>query len=319
MSGPKSGPETDDTLYYGGMNVRLARRGGVRVLLRGLLLAALLVAGFWVRSLPSMNIAPGMAGLWPWAGPTIVTLYFADGRFLFPVSRRIPATDDVPRAALQALLDGPSPASGLTSPIPPGVQIRSFELLDGVAQIGLSAAMLGEDDDTSAAETAIVETLTALPGVSSVALSVEGKALGKRAKRMPLLYYASANGLAAVPVPASTPRGAIDVYVAGPPDVKLTGVPRDVRLLKYEYDPAAGVVSLNFAYTASIRALALEKPDIMRSVLLGLIASLTEFPEVRAVRIDFEGRTRLGLGQCSDLLGAPQPRPLLLNDERLVG
>jgi hypothetical protein len=40
---------------------------------------------------------------------------------------------------------------------------------------------------------------------------------------------------------------------------------------------------------------------------------------VQAVRIDFEGRTRLGLGQCSDLLRVPQPRPELLNDERLLG
>jgi hypothetical protein len=40
---------------------------------------------------------------------------------------------------------------------------------------------------------------------------------------------------------------------------------------------------------------------------------------VRKVQIDFEGQTRLGLGQCSDLLRIPQPRPQLLNDERLLG
>jgi hypothetical protein len=67
-----------------------------------------------------------------------------------------------------------------------------------------------------------------------------------------------------------------------------------------------------------VRTLALEQPDRMRLSLLGLIATLTEFPSVRAVRLDFEGQTRLGLGQCSDLLGAPQPRPALLNDERLL-
>ncbi len=53
-------------------------------------------------------------------------------------------------------------------------------------------------------------------------------------------------------------------------------------------------------------------------VLLGLITSLTEFSPVRTVRLDFEGRTRLGLGQCGDLLRTPQPRPESLNDERLL-
>jgi len=57
----------------------------------------------------------------------------------------------------------------------------------------------------------------------------------------------------------------------------------------------------------------------MRLLLLGLIASLTEFPSVGAVRLDFEGQSRLGLGQCSDLLRTPQKRPELLNDERLLG
>lgn len=301
------------------INVRSRGRAYSRLLVRILVLAILLGTGLWMRTLQPVQLAAGGAGWWPWTSSTVVTLYFTDGRFLFPVSRRIPATDGVPRAALQALLGGPSEASGLTSPIPPGVQIRSFTLSEGVAQIDLSAAILGEGDETAAAETAIVETMTALPGVSSVALSVEGKALGARATRMPLLYYASANGLAAIPVAASTPRDAIAAYVNGPPDLALTGVPRDVRLLNYEYDRAEGRVSLNFAYTESIRVLAIEKPDIMRSVLLGLIASLTEFPGVRAVQLDFEGQTRLGLGQCSDLLRVPLPRPRLLNDERLLG
>ena len=185
-----------------------------------------------------------------------------------------------------------------------------------VAQIDLSA---GEGDLTQEAETAIVETMTALSGVNSVTLSLEGKPVTDLAKRRPLLYYASANGLVAVPVADTTPRAAINTYLAGPPDPRLSGLPADVRLLKYEYNPAAGLVSLNFSYTPSVRALALDHPERVRFVLLGVVASLTEFAGVQAVQLDFEGRTRLGLGQCSDLLRAPQPRPELLNDERLLG
>jgi Sporulation and spore germination len=99
----------------------------------------------------------------------------------------------------------------------------------------------------------------------------------------------------------------------------MTGLPSDVRLLNYGYDPADHSVALNFSYKPSVRTLALETPDKMRFVLLGLIASLTEFPEVEAVQLDFEGRTRLGVGQCSDLLRTRQTRPELLNDERLLG
>lgn len=301
------------------MSLRLGSRGHSRRLLRIFLLAALLGAGFWVRSLPPLKVSPGLAEWWPGTTPTMAALYFADGRFLFPVSRRMPANGDRPRAVLQALLAGPNAGTGLTNPVPPGVEIRSFQLAGGVAQIDLSGAILGDGGDTHRAETAIVETMTALPGVTSVSLSVEGKPLAESARRTPLLYYASANGLVVVPVSVRDPRAALTTYLAGPPSPELTGLPPDVRLLKYEYDPTEGLLSLNFTYTPSVRALALERPERMRLLLLGLIAGLTEFPQVRAVQLDFEGRTRLGMGQCSDLLRTPQPRPELLNDERLLG
>ena len=305
-------------LREGGMHFRSARRGPVRLLVRILLLSALGGAGFWVRSLPPREVASGRGGWWPWKSTAMVTLYFTDGRFLVPVSRRMPTNDDLPRATLEALLAGPRPETGLSNPIPPAVKVRSFELAGGVARIDLSAAMLTEQADTQAAKTAIVETMTALPGVTSVALSVEGKLLAESATRTPLLYYASANGLVAVPASVTNPRAALTMFLAGPPDPEWTGLPRDVRLLGYAYDSADGLLSLNFTYTPSVRALALDRPDRMRLLLLGLIASLTEFPPVRAVRVDFEGHTRLGMGECSDLLRTPQPRPNLLNDERLL-
>jgi len=287
--------------------------------LRGLLLiASLLGVGVWVRTLPPLKVAPALATWRPWGRATLVTLYFGDGRFLFPVSRRIPAADDLPRAALQALVAGPTDGSGLDSPIPAGVEIRSVTLVDTAARIDLSEAFLTEPRDARAAETAIIETMTALPGVDSVSLTVEGKPLVESAARLPLLYYASAKGLVAVPVSVTDPRSAVRQFLLGPPDRELTGLPPDVRLLAYEHDTADGQLSLNFSYTPSVHALALEKPEQMRTLLLGLIVSLTEFRGVRTVQIDFEGQTRLGLGQCSDLLRTPQPRPALLNDERLL-
>lgn len=279
-------------------------------------LVLLVGAGFGVRNLPQ-KVSPGLAGWWPWT-TTTVALYFPDGRLIVPVSRRMTRNAELPRATLQALLAGPAAGTGLKSPIPRGVEIRSFELKEGVAHIDLSPAVLGEPSQRRAAETAIVETMTALPGVTSVTLSLDGKPLVTSARRVPLLYYASANGLVAVPVSATAPRAALATYLSEAPEPGLTGLPSDVRLLAYEHDTGDGLLSLTFSYTPLVRTLALEQPGRMRLLLLGLIASLTEFPSVRAVRLDFEGQTRLGLGQCSDLLRTAQPRPELLNDERLL-
>lgn len=304
------------------MTSRSARRGNFRVLLRILLLATLVGAGFWMRSLPPREVAPGLAAWWARRTPAVVTLYFAHGQFVFPVSRRLPSNEDLPRAALQALLAGPVAGNGLTSPIPAGVELRSFKLTDGVAHVDLSSAFFDEVDhgDRQAAEAAIVQTLTRVPGVTSVALRVEGEALRDFAdQQMPFLYYLSANGLVAIPGHVKDPRAAINVYLSAPPALGLTSLPADVRLLTYAHDPSEGLLSLNFTYTPSVRALALDRPERMRLLLLGLVASLTEFPQVRAVRIDFEGQSRLGLGECSDLLRIPVARPALLNDERLLG
>jgi spore germination protein GerM len=272
-----------------------------------------------MRTLPPGTLSPTLSAWWPWQASHVATLYFTDGRFLVPVSRRLPATDDVPRATLQALLDGPRSTAGSATAFPRGVELRSLALVDQVAHIDLSAAILDDDAASDEARTAIVATMTALPGVTSVVLTAEGRTLEGPVSRTPLLYYASSGGLVAVPVPARTARDAIAIYMAGAPEPGLTAIPRDVRLLGYEHDPREGLVSLKFSYTPSLRELAIEQPGLMRTVLLGLIASLTEFPDVRAVRLDFEGQARLGLGQCSDLLGTPQPRPRVLNDERLLG
>ena len=291
--------------------------GTARQLLWVLGLAALVAAGIWMRTLPAGRLFSADVQRWPWQTGTTVNLYFVDGAFLFPVSRRLPANDQLPRAALAALLAGPSRSGTLKSTIPRNVEIRSFSVADGVAHIDLSRG-LGQGDDERMALTAITETMTRVPGVRSVALSVKGQSLGARAARTPLLYFPTADGLAAVPSSAGDAHTALAAYLSGPPSREMTGVPSDVRLLAYDYDAADRLLSIGFTYTPAVRALALEKPERTRMLLLGLIASLTEFPEVHAVRLDFGGQSRLGLGECSDLLRSPQPRPALLNDERLL-
>ena len=287
-----------------------------QLVLRILLVVLFLGAGIWLRSLQATRTASGESGWRPWATTSAVTLYFHKDGFLFPVTRRIRGKDDLPLRALQALMAGPRSSTGLKNLVPGSVQIRSFSLENGIAHIDLSA--IPDGNDAEAAQSAIVETMTSLGGVTSVEVSVEGKPLGAPSTRTPLLYFASASGLVAIPVMAANPRDALQMYLSGPPAPELTGLPADVRLLAHEYNSADRLLSLKFSYTPSLRALAMDRPERMRTVLLGLIATLTEFPEIRTVQLDFGGQTRLGLGQCSDLLRTPQRRPTLLNDERLL-
>jgi spore germination protein GerM len=276
---------------------------------------AVLGGGLSARSLLRPHDSAWLAGWWSWTRPTVVSLYFSDGRFLVPVSRRLPSSEKAPEAVLAALLEGPRRESGLESAIPRGVRVRSVSIDQGHADIELIAS--GESLDPAAA-TAIIDSITALPTVDAVTLRVDGRVVTSRAQRVPLLYYASAHGLAAVADPARTPRDAIAAYLKGPQDPGLTGFPPDVRLLTYRENEGRGLVSLEMTYTPSLRRLAIERPDTMRFLLLAVIATLTDFPGVRAVMLDFQGHTRLGLGQCSDLLGVPQARPQMLNDERLL-
>lgn len=280
-------------------------------------LLAVIAVGFWLRSLSPAKAHLGVAE-WPWARTVMVTLYFSDGHSLLPVSRRMLANTALPDTVLRALLAGPDARSSLKSWIPSGTEIRSFNVSGGTAHVDFSGAFLEGSSRLDLAQAQVIETMTALPSVTSVALSVDGTPVVTSANRVPLLYYASANGLVAVPDSTSDPRAALDAYLSGPSDAELTGFPADVRLLDYSYDQANQFLSLNFTYTPSLRTLALDKPERMRLVLLGLITTLTEFPEVRSVQLDFQGQSRLGLGQCSDLLRTPQRRPQLLNDERLL-
>ena len=284
-----------------------------RTIARLTALAVLLALGWWLRTLEPLHLTAAV--VWPWTSTTI-TVYYADGPFLFPVSRRLPSAADLPRASIEALLAGPPVQTGLSSTLPAGLTFQGLDVKDRVAHVRLAGPAQAVRDAPLAVP-AVVATLTRVPGITGVALTVDGLPMTDAAARAPLLYYPSARGLVAIPTAASDPRAALDAFLGGPPSPDLTGLPPDARLLGAELD-ADHVFALRFAYTPSLRVLALERPDRMRFLLLGLIATLTGYPEVRAVHLDFGGQSRLGLGECSDLLRTPQSRPALLNYERLL-
>lgn len=118
-----------------------------------------------------------------------LTLYFreSDGEdeWLRAEERTLPEVADACRAALEELIAGPAPGSGLFAVLPPTVRVLdvkvaggvctanvSGEILSDAAAFGVSA--LGEE----LALAAIANTLTELDGVTRVKLLVEGTQSG---------------------------------------------------------------------------------------------------------------------------------------------
>lgn len=284
-----------------------------------LIVVIVLVTGLVARVLftDSSGLTSVLSEWLPWLRGAPVTLYFSDGRFMAPVSRNLSGNADSPQVLVEAMLDGPDKRSGLVSLIPDGTTIRDFSVDAGLARLDLSFEFMG--GDLQPAALALTWSLLSWPGIEQVQILVEGAPLAQPSQNATPLFFAHNDILVAVPTTAGTPRAALDAYLDGPPAPDLVGLPSDVRLVSYDLNPANGLLALNFTYTQALREYAVANPDSMRRVLIGLIAMLTAFPEVKAVTLDFEGLSQLGLGQCANLLRAPQIRPAVLNDERLLG
>lgn len=110
---------------------------------------------------------------------TSVAVYFLRGEKVSPVRRTIDATPAVARAAMTALLEGPTreeEADGLASAVPAGTHLRDIAVADGVATVDLdgsfgdgggSASMLGRVAQ-------VVATLTRYPTIERVAFRIDG-------------------------------------------------------------------------------------------------------------------------------------------------
>lgn len=255
----------------------------------GLLVAAAAVAvGLLARIIPGAAEAPGGLARWlPWGAAPTVTLYYPDasGHYLVPIT-----------TAVEGNLADPATLLGALAAEPP-------------AGLGL----LDARTDAPLAREARAQALAAWPEVAAVEEMDRGTGAPSR-----LLHFVAGELIVAVPSAAATPREALEAYLAGPGDADLVGLPGDVRLIGYEHDARNGLLRVNLSYSPAVRTLATEHPETMRRVLLGLIATLTSYPEVQAVMLDFEGRARLGVGQCAELLRTPQRRPDVLNDARLL-
>jgi spore germination protein GerM len=300
------------------------------------LIVTILILGAILRFIPSQSLTGDLGAWLPWLNRSTVTLYFADptGLYLVPVSRPMSVDEDLPHLALKELIQGPKVDAGLQGTIPPDTEIRRLEIRESVAYVDLSNVFLIDraEEDIAQAVAAVEKTLTALPEVEDVILMVEGQPLEETTDIQPALaedssgtlYFVYGDYLTPVedmiPGEANIPRLAMEAYLQGPPsDGLLAGLPPGTELLNFDFDPNNGLAYVNLTYTEEIRALAIAEPEKMTRTLTSIITTLTEFPEVHAVMLDFEGHAQLGLGQCRSLLRTPQSRPTILNDERTVG
>ncbi|GAB4132874.1 MAG: hypothetical protein Kow001_25230 [Acidobacteriota bacterium] len=100
---------------------------------------------------------------------------------VYPVHRRVPATESVARTALQLLLAGPTEqeaAAGYYSNLNPGVRLLSLELADGVATVDFSedfATGVSGSCRVEAIRAQIQETLLQFDTVKEIRIRVGGQ------------------------------------------------------------------------------------------------------------------------------------------------
>lgn len=304
----------------------MVRRGRHRVR-TAVLVVGLIAVGWAARSVAVDGSDSAVVRWLPWMSRTSITLYFGEssGEGLVPVSRTVSRGEMSGEVLVAELLGGPAAGTGLRPLAPEGTTVRSVTMTDGVLTVDLSG-------DPAALEDALVLTslwhsLTSWSAVERVELSIDGVPVDLDTVPGHLVFFwdAGRDLLVGFPTPAANPREAIDEFLTGPVDggpgtpSRLIGLPDDVRLVAYDFNPSSGLLTLDFSYVPSVRAFALDQPEGMRRVLEGLITTMTSgFPEVGGVYLDFEGQATLGLGQCADLLRTLQLRPEILNDERLL-
>jgi hypothetical protein len=119
------------------------------------------------------------------AGTTVVRAYFwLGGREgsagLVAVLREVPGTTAVARAAMNALLDGPSSAEAgrsISTAVPDGSQLLGLSIKDGVATVDLSSEFESGGGSASVLTRLgqVVYTLTQFPSVKSVVFQIEGE------------------------------------------------------------------------------------------------------------------------------------------------
>jgi hypothetical protein len=246
-----------------------------------------------------------------------VTLFYGDGEYLVPVSRKVPRDETTPQALVDALLAGPANGTGLINLVPEGTVVRSVSIDGSYLSVDLSGTYANEASPLS--HEALYQSMRSWPGVDQVGVTIDGVPLETNTSGHLLYFYdETLDMLVAQTTNRARVGDLLAVYLEGPDDPRLTGLPADIESLSIDL-ASNDLLTLGFTFRESLREFAVDHPESVRRVLEGLIATFsTGFPEVGGVLLDFEGHNTLGLGQCANLLNTAQLMPEILNDERLL-
>jgi len=112
-----------------------------------------------------------------------VTVYYAKSAMteshLVPVMRRVPIGTEPVRGALELLVRGPLPESGLERTIPQGTEVRKLEVKGDLAIADFSEEIVtnfaGGSWNEALLVGSIVNTLTEFPGIARCQILIEGE------------------------------------------------------------------------------------------------------------------------------------------------
>ena len=132
---------------------------------------------------PPPSAPTSSASLSPSApGSTDLVIYLLLGQRLVPVQRQVPATLGVARAAMTALLAGPTPLEGsgpsaLSTLIPAETQLLDIAVSNGIAVVDLTGQFESGGGSTSmfGRLAQVVYTLTQFPTVTGVTFRLDGQ------------------------------------------------------------------------------------------------------------------------------------------------
>jgi len=138
---------------------------------------------------PSTTTAPAPTTTTPPADVAVVPYFYVDeaghpnrqGPFLLPVTRQVPATQAVARAAMEQLLAGPDAGEGdgvpsISTAIPAGSRLLGLTISEGIAIVDLSSEFEADDDAAAVAQriAQVVFTLSRFPTVAEVLFRQDG-------------------------------------------------------------------------------------------------------------------------------------------------
>ncbi|MHB1126789.1 MAG: GerMN domain-containing protein [Bacillota bacterium] len=274
-----------------------------------------------------------------------VIVYFTaqEGNYLVPVTLPINPTRDLARIAVEKLLAGPADEF-LQWTIPEETKLREMHMLGRTAYLDLTSDMesIQSQEEALRAIESLVFTITDLPEVDSVFITIDGKAVKELAgvdtsrpltrpetinylreqqkgKSKAKIYFADSNALYLIPVtvelkaePADLlgkARGVMEALIKGPP--QASGLNRTIwpgtRLLGIQI--AGEQVEIDL----SSNVIGYGGGSTMEYLLINsLLFTLTDLPGINKIQLLIEGKKQDYLPEGTPIVN-PLPRPQRLN------